>query len=287
VLPRLRRFAIATTAVLVGFYVLACAGLFFAQRSLMYFPAPGRTAPNVPQLAIQELALTTPDGETLVAWYLPPQPGKPVLLTFPGNGASLAMEEWRWRRIGQAGAGFMAVAYRGYSGSTGHPTEAGLHTDARTGYDWLAKRHPASDIVIYGHSLGAGVAARLAAERPARALILEAPFAAAVDMAAERYPFLPVRLLMRDPFVSRQWIKQVHEPVMIIHGDQDSVIPFAQGKSLFAAANSPKVFVQMIGSDHNTLTRDGAYDLTWAFLGIPTTGTAAAGHETRYRITHG
>lgn len=284
-LRRLRNFAIATAAVLIGFYLLACAGLFFAQRSLMYFPAPGRTAPNVPQFAIQELQLATPDGETLIAWYLPPQPGKPVLLTFTGNGASLAMEEGRWRRIGEAGVGFMAVAYRGYSGSTGHPTEAGLHIDARTGYDWLAKRHPASDIVIYGHSLGAGVAVRLAAERPARALILEAPFAAAVDMAAERYPFIPARLLMRDPFVSRQWIKQVHEPVMIIHGDHDSVIPFAQGQALFAAANRPKVFVQMIGSDHNTLTRDGTYDLTWAFLGVPTTGTAAAGHETRYRLT--
>jgi fermentation-respiration switch protein FrsA (DUF1100 family) len=257
------------------------------QRSLMYYPDPTYVRPAIAALAIQEIKLRTVDGETLIAWYLPPQPGKPVILHFFGNGAGLGIEEWRWRRIGKAGAGFLAVAYRGYSGSSGHPTEDGLHIDARTGFDWLAKRHPAADIVIYGHSLGSGVAVRLAAERPARALILEAPFSAAVDRGAEQYPWLPVRLLMRDQFVSRRWIKDVHVPVLIIHGDHDSVIPFKEGQRLFREANSPKTFVQMIGSDHNTLTRDGAYDVVWKFLDIASEGTAAPGHATKYRLTRG
>jgi fermentation-respiration switch protein FrsA (DUF1100 family) len=253
----------------------------------MYFADPTYAQPAIQDVAIQELRLRTPDGETLVAWYLPPRPGSPVILHFFGNGAGLAVEEWRWRRISKAGAGFLAVAYRGYSGSTGHPTENGLHTDARTAYDWLAQRHPASDIVIYGHSLGSGVAVRLAAERPSRALILEAPFSAAVDRAAEQYPWIPVRLLMQDQFVSRRWIKEVHAPVLIINGDHDSVIPMSQGQRLFQEANRPKTFVQMIGSEHNTLTRDGAYDVVWSFLGVASAGTAAPGHATRCRRVEG
>ena len=285
--PRLRRVATVAAAVAAGLFVAVLGVMFFTQRSMMYFADPTYVQPAIAEVAIQELKLKSPDGETLIAWYLPPQPGKPVILHFFGNGAGLAVEEWRWRRIAKAGAGFLAVAYRGYSGSTGHPTETGLHIDARTGYDWLAQRHPASDLVLYGHSLGSGVAVRLAAERPCRALILESPFSAAVDLAAEQYPLLPVGLLMRDQFVSRRWIKQVHAPVLIIHGDHDSVIPFEHGRRLYREANSPKTFVRMIGGDHNTLTRDGAYDLVWQFLGVPAEGTAAAGHSTRFTVTKG
>ncbi|HET9160328.1 MAG TPA: alpha/beta hydrolase, partial [Caulobacteraceae bacterium] len=245
----LRRFGIGLVLTTLALYLAVLAGLFVLQRSLMYFPNPAYEQPDRTAFPTEEVKLHTSDGQTLVAWYLPPKPGKPVILHFFGNGAGLGLEKWRWQRIGQAGVGFLAVAYRGYSGSTGSPTEDGLHIDARTGYDWLAKRHPASDIVIYGHSLGTGLAVKLAAERPARALILEAPFSAAVDRAAEQYPWVPVKLLMRDQFLSRRWIKQVHAPVLIVHGDHDSVIPFEEGQRLYREANSPKEFVQMIGSD--------------------------------------
>jgi fermentation-respiration switch protein FrsA (DUF1100 family) len=106
-------------------------------------------------------------------------------------------------------------------------------------------------------------------------VILEAPFTAASDVAQEMYPWAPVRLLMRDQFRSRDRIGRITAPLLIVHGDQDTVIPFRHGQELFSMANQPKTFVRMAGCDHNTLTRDGLYDHVWRFLGIPFEGTTA------------
>lgn len=250
---------------LLALLALPLAGLSACQGSLMYFPRSEIVAPEIE--GVEAVRIATEDGESLVAWHLAPSEGEPIFLFFDGNGGR--PEAWtnRWRRIAEGGAGFLAVYYRGYSGSTGRPDERGLHLDARAGYDWLiAHNYQPRDIVIHGLSLGSGVAVKLASERPARALILEAPYSAAVDVAAERFPFLPVSLIMRDQFRSRDWIGQVRMPVLIAHGDADSVIPFEQGERLFALANEPKTFVRMSGSDHVTLTRDGLYDHVWRFL---------------------
>jgi hypothetical protein len=243
----------------------------------MYHPDPTLVAPNVPGLPIQQVRLTTADGEHLVAWYLPPAAGKPIILYFDGNGGVLSRQTDRWWAIVRAGAGFLAVGYRGYSGSTGHPTEAGLHEDARAAYAWVAARYPARDIVIQGHSLGSGVAVRLAAERPARALILESPFTSTVDVAERWAPLLPVRLFIRDRFMSRDWIGRVHCPVLVVHGDRDGVIDFTSGRQLFALANPPKTFVRMPGGGHDDLVGRGLYDHIWPFLGVaPEPGTIDA-----------
>ncbi|WP_269514627.1 alpha/beta hydrolase [Brevundimonas subvibrioides] len=175
--------------------------------------------------------------------------------------------------------GFLAIGYRGHDGSTGRPSEAGLHTDARAAYDWLVRRTPADHIIIHGFSLGTGVATRLAIERPARALILEAPYTSTADIAAKAWPWLPVRWLMLDQYRSRDIIDQVGMPVLIVHGDHDSVIPFAQGQTLFDLARSPKRMVRMVGSNHSTLTRDGLYDHVWRFLDLPAADTAAPDHK--------
>jgi fermentation-respiration switch protein FrsA (DUF1100 family) len=191
----------------------------------------------------------------------------------------------RWRRIAAEGAGFLAIAYRGYGGSTGTPSERGLYQDSLAAYGWLAKRTSADNIVIHGFSLGSGVAVRLASEKPARALVLEAPYTSIVDMAG-RVTSLPVGSLVRDRFMSRERIGKVRMPVLMIHGDRDSVIPFEQGQTLYSLAHGPKTFVRMIGSDHNTLTRDGAYDHIWRFLGLPVEGTSAApGFQAESRVS--
>ncbi|WP_346427370.1 alpha/beta hydrolase [Caulobacter sp. 17J65-9] len=256
----------ATT--LAGLYLLLLAGGFVFQRSLMYSPDPVERAPAVDGVPIQVVHVDTADGERLVAWYLPPKDGRPVILFFDGKGGSLSVQKGRWRRIAKAGVGFLAPAYRGYSGSTGRPSEAGLHEDARAAYDWLAKRYAPDQIVVHGFSLGSGVAVKLATERPARALVLEAPYTAAVDVAADRAPFVPVRLLMRDQLRSRDWIGQVRVPVLVVHGDRDSVIDVRYGERLYALARQPKRFERMHGSDHSTLVRDGVYDRIWRFLGV-------------------
>jgi uncharacterized protein len=277
-LTRLRRFATRLGMVVLGGYLAVVAVACTFQRSLLYFPDPRLYAPDPAGPAMQVVRLKTRDGETLIAWFLPPKAGEPVILHFGGNGDSLIGQEDRWRQIASAGVGVLAVAYRGYSGSSGHPTEAGLHADAEAAYAWLAARYPPSDIVIMGHSLGTGVATPLAAEHPARALILESPFTSAVDVGAARMTWLPVGLLMWDRFESRKTIGKVRAPVLIVHGDRDEVIDYRYGRELFALANQPKTFVRIPGGMHNDLPEHGLYAVVWRFLGVqtPAVGTVVA-----------
>jgi len=270
------KFAAWAALILGVVYLGVVAVAWVNQRSMQYFPDPVERAPDADGPPIQVVRLTSADGERLVAWHLPPQPGQPILLHLNGNGGGLLTQRGRWRRIAEAGVGFFAVGYRGYAGSTGKPTEAGLHLDAAAAYDWVAARYRPQDIVIYGYSLGSGLAVPLAAKRPARALVLEAPFSSAVDVADWRAPWLPTRLLFSDRYVSTDWIGRVRMPVLVVHGDADSVIPYRFGRRLFALANQPKRFVTMKGSDHNTLVRDGLYPHIWEFLGVDTGDTVKA-----------
>ncbi len=250
-------------------YLLAVGAAFTFQRQMLYHPDPRPLAPDPAGPPLQVVRLATADRQRLVAWYAPPSLGRSTLLYFGGNGDSLAGDQDRLRQIAAEGVGVLDVAYRGYSGSSGAPTEAGLHLDAEAAYAWLAARTPSEQIVIAGHSLGTGVAVRLAAQRPARALVLESPFTSAMAVAARMLPWAPVSLLMQDRFRSDQWIGKVHVPVLIVHGDHDGVIPFEQGRALFALANQPKAFVAILGGGHDDLPELGLYGHVWRFLGLP------------------
>lgn len=281
---RWARRLLVSLGVVAVFSSAALAGSLSLERSFLYHPQPRGTGPDAAS-GIEVVEIATADGERLVGWWLPPKDGRPTLLFFHGNASTLEGDVGRWRRIAAEGAGFLAIAYRGYGGSTGKPTEKGLHEDALAAYGWLIRRIPADDIVIHGFSLGSGVAVRLAAEKPARALVLEAPYTSIVDMAG-RMTSLPVGSLVRDRFMSSAYIGKVSMPVLMIHGDRDSVIPFEQGQRLYSLAHGPKTFVRMVGSDHNTLTRDGAYDHIWRFLGLPVERTTAApGFEAQSRVS--
>lgn len=247
----------------------ALAALYFGARnyarSILYQPSREAVAPTLAQIDV--IRLNTSDGESLVAWHVPPQPGQPIFLYFDGNGGRPEMwEETRWRELIEHGAGFLAVYYRGYSGSTGAPSEQGLITDARTGYDWLNNHgYGPERIVIHGFSLGSAVAVQLAAQRPARALVLEAPMTGIDDIARAHAPG-GFTGFMRDRYTSREFIARVRYPVLIAHGDADSVIPFAMGQRMFALANEPKLFVRIEGGDHADLPQHGLYAHIWRFL---------------------
>jgi hypothetical protein len=236
------------------------------QRELLYDPGPDAGRLTLKGEPVQAVRLRTADHQRLIGWYLPPVGERPVMLFLNGRVGGLALQAGRWRRIARQGVGFLAINYRGYGGSSGRPTEQGLNLDARAAYAWLSRRLPAGRIVIHGYSIGTGVAVRLAANHAARALVLEAPFTALEDVVDEKALGLPVGLLLRDRYRSRDWIGRVSAPVLIVHGDRDSVVPFAEGRALFALAHEPKAFVRIAGGDHNTLTRDGLYDQIWAFL---------------------
>ena len=147
----------------------------------------------------------------------------------------------------------MALSYRGYGGSSGRPTEKGLIEDARAAYAFAVARHPAERLVLWGESLGSALAIKLAADNPVGCLVLEAPFTSAVDVGAQHYWFVPVRLLMRDQFRSDLCIGKVRAPVLVVHGENDTIVPISLGERLYGLVRMPKRFVRVAGAGHNDL----------------------------------
>jgi uncharacterized protein len=254
-------------AVLLG-YVSGLAVLFFKQRSMLFpIPPVGRMAPadaGLPQA--EEHVLTTADGEKVIVWHVPAQPGRPVVLFFPGNGDFLAGRVSRFKGITADGTGLVALSYRGYAGSSGAPSEYGLLQDAEAAYAFTLARYGADQIVVWGFSLGTGVAVALAAEHPVSKLILEAPYTSTVDVAGALLRIVPVSLLMRDQFHSDRRIAEVTVPLLIMHGTDDPAIPIAFGERLFALAHEPKQFVRFPGGGHENLDDFGAIDTARRFI---------------------
>lgn len=249
--------------VAAGLYLVALGLVFVFQRQLQYFPGVAGPAPETVGLKdVQVVALSTPDGETLVLWYAPARAGQPTLLYFQGNAGEIADRPLRFDFYRSRGFGVAYLSYRGYGGSTGKISEPGLISDAETAYDWLLQQGiPGADIALVGESLGTGVAVQLAARREVGALALEAPYTAATDVAAAIYWWLPVRLLMRDQYRSIEHIAGVTAPLLIQHGDRDAVIPFALGQALFdAAPMAQKSFIRLPGLGHEALFQPE----TWA-----------------------
>jgi uncharacterized protein len=265
---------IAPMSLLKWFLGLAVAGyvglvalLYVVQRSLLYpFPQMTRTTPASVGLAAEEVVLNTADGEKVIAWHIAPQAGKFVILYFHGNGDVLATRIPRLRELFDSGSGLVAVSYRGYGGSTGSPSEQGLHADAAAAYAFAAARYPPERIVLWGFSLGTGAAVALAASRPVARLILEAPYTSTTDVAAAMMPFLPVSWLMKDRFQSDERIGKVTAPLLIMHGARDPGIPIKHGERLFALAREPKKFVRFAEGWHDDLDVHGSIAAVRHFL---------------------
>lgn len=249
-------------------YLAGLAVLYFKQRAML-FPVPpvGRTAPEAAGFPeAEEQVLTTADGEKVIVWHVPAKPGRPVVLFFPGNGDFLAGRVSRFRSITSDGTGLVALSYRGYAGSTGQPSEHGLLQDAAAAYAFTAARYSAERIVVWGFSLGTGVAVAVAAEHPIGKLILEAPYTSTVDVAGAQLRIVPVRLLMRDQFHSDRRIARVTAPLLIMHGSSDPAIPIAFGERLFALAHESKQFVRLEGGGHDNLDNFGAIETARRFI---------------------
>jgi len=238
------------------------------QRSLLFHPNPMRIAPKALGLTdVAEMELRTPDGQRLVAWYAPARPGQPTLFYLHGNAGALVHRAGRLRLYRSAGYGVFMHAYRGFSGSTGSPSEEEIVADALMAYDQLKRLGPAdSEIVVYGESLGTAVAVQVAANRHPAGLVLESPFSSAVDVGSYLYPYLPVFALLRDRFDSLSHIRKVKAPILMMHGEDDRVVPARFGKKLFAAAPDPKTAVYFGGATHYTLYEHGAFDKVRRFL---------------------
>jgi pimeloyl-ACP methyl ester carboxylesterase len=256
---------IAVIALVV--YVALTAMVYFAQRSLMYFPDTAHTTPAAAGLPeAEEVPLTSADGTQIHVWHVAPRDNKPVIIYFHGNGGSLPGRVDRFRRLIMDGIGLVGVEYRGYGGSGGAPSEQGLIADAEAGYAFAAARYPVPQIVVWGESLGTGVAVALASEKPVGRVILEAPFTSTEAVGARRYWYLPVRFLMKDQFRSDERIGKVTAPLMIMHGVHDQTVPYSMGEHMFDLANKPKHIVRFLDGGHEDLDSHGALDAVARFL---------------------
>jgi hypothetical protein len=257
-----------TVIVLAIIYLGGVAVLYFKQREMLFpIPPVGRSAPEAAGFPeAEEHMLTTADGEKVILWHVPPRPGRPVVLFFPGNGDFLAGRVRRFKGIISDGTGLVALSYRGYAGSTGSPSEAGLLQDAEAAYAFTTARYAADRIVDWGFSLGTGVAVAIAAGHLVSKLILESPYTSTVDVAASLFPIVPVSLLMRDQFHSDRRIARVTVPLLIMHGDADPAINIRFGERLFALAHEPKQFVRFPGGGHENLDDFGAMETARHFI---------------------
>jgi fermentation-respiration switch protein FrsA (DUF1100 family) len=238
----------------VYFAVVGLAWIF--QRRLIYIPM-GR-APSVGSVlpAATDVTIDTEDGLRLGAWFVPPNglAARGSILVFNGNAGNRSFRAPLAAALAKNGFAVLLFDYRGYSGNRGSPTEDGLLADARAARAYLDSRadlDPART-VYFGESLGAAVAVAAAVERPPAALILRSPFSSLTAMGKLHYPFLPVKLLLKDRFPSIERVRQLSCPLLVLAGDRDQIVPAEDSRTLFEAASmKAKRFVTIPGADHN------------------------------------
>lgn len=263
VIPLLCKLAIAYLVVLIPMTIF--------QRELMYFPWDSGSSPREVGLALtREVPLTAEDGTKLTAWYRPSPKGMPLIVYFHGNGGDISLRTSKLQALSDKGFGYLALSYRGYGKSEGTPTQDGLYMDAEAAIRFATTTLsvPSGRLIMYGESLGTGIATEMARRHPTAMLVLEAPYTSVVDRAAEIYWWAPVRWLIRDRYPLLESLNRVREPFLIFHGEKDTVIPIAHGKAVYEAANQPKqaYFLPEFGHDNidETLIAQAVYDFATA-----------------------
>ncbi len=255
------RFIMTTLlATALGAYAAVMGLIYLTQSSLLFLP-DGKVSATPAQigLAFSDVSVTTEDGERLHGWLVKAARARGTLLFFHGNAGNVSHRLESLRLFSRLGLDVFIVDYRGYGRSTGRPSEQGTYRDARAAWDWLVRERGESPrrIILFGRSLGAAVAVDLASEKRGAGLILESGFTSVPDLAAEIYPWLPVRLLSRFHYDSLSKIGRVGQPLLVLHSPDDEIVPYRHGRRLFEAASEPKRFQQMTGGHNDGFLRSG------------------------------
>ncbi len=271
--------ALKGLALLAVLAVLAHFGTKAVQQRLLYFPDTRRTTPaeaDLPDVAEREIEMA--DGTHVLTWWGAAKPGHPTLLYFHGNGGSFVTRSERIRKYMAHGYGMVMMTYRGFGGSAGIPSETANISDALAVYDAVrASGVPATSIVIYGESLGTGVAIQVASHREVASVILDAPYTSIVDLAALHYPYLPARWLMTDRYETLRFAARVTAPVLIVHGDADDVIPVEMSRRVADALKGPVKVATFPGAGHSDHYLFGSYETIYTWLSAQFPVQSAAG----------
>ena len=223
-------------------YFLVLVYLYFFQRNLMYHPNENNYSNDELKVNVEKIKVITKDGIDLLGWYHEKNLKEfKTLLFFHGNAGSLENRIHKLNRFGEMKINFLIIAWRGFSGNKGKPSEKGLYEDGQSAIQWLLEKGlNEKDIIIYGESLGTGIATHLSQNKDFAGVILETPFTSMVDAAKTFYPYIPVNLLLKDKFKNEDKVKNINSPILIMHGEADQIVPFAMGKRIFEVANEPK-----------------------------------------------
>jgi len=247
--------------VVVASYGLLVAVVYFMQGRMLYLPdMPGRALTMTPTNAgmdYEDVSIETADGVTLHGWFIMGRSSR-VLLFFHGNAGNISHRLDSIRQFQSLGMSVLIIDYRGYGKSGGRTTEKGIYRDAEASWRYLTEDRSisAGDIVIFGRSLGPSAASWLAAQHQPLALIVESSFTSIPDIAQELYPWLPARWLSRLSHATRNYVRNVRCPILVIHSRDDEIIPFRHGEAIFSSANEPRTLLALRGSHNDAFLRD-------------------------------
>ncbi len=225
---------------LVYFFILVF--LYFYQRNLLYHPNENNYSGDQISVDIKKVKILTSDKIELLGWYHEKNiKNLKTLLFFHGNAGSLENRIHKLNHFKEMDINFLIIAWRGFSGNKGKPSEKGLYDDGQSAIKWLKNNGlDEKNLILYGESLGTGVATHLAQNKNFAGIILETPFTSMIDAAKTFYPYIPVKLLLKDKFENQKKIKNINLPILIMHGEVDQIVPFSMGKKIYEIANEPK-----------------------------------------------
>ena len=223
-------------------YFLVLVFLYFYQRNLLYHPNENNYSEDKISVDIENVRIKTSDNIELLGWYHEKNlKDFKTLIFFHGNAGSLENRIHKLNHFRDMNINFLIIAWRGFSGNNGNPSEQGLYEDGKSAIDWLIKKGISEkNLILYGESLGTGVAIHLAQNKNFAGVILETPFTSMIDAAKKFYPYIPVKLLLKDKFENYKKIKNINSPILIMHGEVDQLVPFSMGKKIYEIANEPK-----------------------------------------------
>ena len=243
-----------TLLALFVIYLALVAYMYFNQDALLFHPTIKLAAPDVyGAVGYKEVSITTADNTKLTGWFHKGKSNGKALVYFYGNADSLENYPMLLNKFAGHGYSVLAINYRGYGGSEGQPSENGLYEDGRAAINYLKQFTPEKNIIAVGRSLGTGVATEMAKEFPLGYLVLISPYTSIPDIGARIYPFLPVHLVARYQFNTLEKISTITEPLLIIHGDLDRMIPLSNAQKIYDAAKTPKKLDVEAGADHITI----------------------------------
>ena len=231
-------------------YITICIFIYFSQRSLMYHPSENNYL-DENQLNHKVEKIKIPSDDELTSWYFKKNKNFKTLLFFHGNAGSLDNRIYKLNDLSKLDLNYLIIAYRGFSGNKGSPTEQGLYKDARAAKYWLNLNNISDqNIIVYGESLGTAVAIDLAKDHKFAGIILESPFTSMLKLSRKYYAWLPTALLLKDKYETDKKINKVFSPILILHGRKDEIVPFEMGETLFKKANNPKFNYFVDNDDH-------------------------------------